>query len=124
MTWLVVDAMNVIGSRPDGWWHDRDGAVRDLVALLRTAGPGLADAITVVVDGTGEDEPAEGRGVEVVHAGRGRDAADDRIVELLEAPGRPAPTVVTADRRLIERVRARGADVQGPRRLLEQLDGG
>ena len=28
---LFVDAMNVIGSRPDGWWKDRAGAMRRLV---------------------------------------------------------------------------------------------
>ena len=27
----VVDAMNVIGSRPDGWWRDRAGAIERLV---------------------------------------------------------------------------------------------
>ena len=30
MRWYV-DAMNVIGSRPDGWWRDREGAIRRLV---------------------------------------------------------------------------------------------
>ena len=30
----VVDASNVIGSRPDGWWRDRAGAARRLVAAL------------------------------------------------------------------------------------------
>ena len=32
---LVVDAMNVIGTRPDGWWRDRDGAARRLIAALQ-----------------------------------------------------------------------------------------
>lgn len=120
MTWLVVDAMNVIGSRPDGWWHDRAGAVRDLVARCRVVGPELADAITVVVDGTGDDEPAGERGVEVIHAGHGPDAADDRIVELLDTSDLPA-TVVTADRRLRERVTARGASLRRPRRFRDEL---
>ncbi|MBM3141325.1 MAG: NTP pyrophosphohydrolase, partial [Chloroflexi bacterium] len=31
---LIVDAMNVIGSRPDGWWRDRPGAARRLVRAL------------------------------------------------------------------------------------------
>ena len=30
----VVDASNVIGSRPDGWWRDRAGAARRLVEPL------------------------------------------------------------------------------------------
>ena len=33
MHWLV-DASNVIGSRPDGWWRDREGAARRLIAEL------------------------------------------------------------------------------------------
>ena len=31
---LIVDGMNVIGSRPDGWWRDRPGAMRRLVEKL------------------------------------------------------------------------------------------
>lgn len=119
--WLVVDAMNVIGSRPDGWWHDREGAVRDLVEAIRAAASGLsADRITIVVDGQGEDRPLDEHGVEVVRAGRGPDAADDRIVELLEAASAPA-TVVTADRRLRERVAALGGDLEGPAHFRERL---
>ncbi|HWG72643.1 MAG TPA: hypothetical protein VG184_01170 [Acidimicrobiales bacterium] len=25
---LIVDPMNVVGARPDGWWRERDAAVR------------------------------------------------------------------------------------------------
>ena len=32
---LFVDAMNVIGSRPDGWWRDREGAMRRLVSEIQ-----------------------------------------------------------------------------------------
>lgn len=38
---IIVDAANVIGSRPDGWWRDRAGAalrLRDDLAGLATAG--------------------------------------------------------------------------------------
>ena len=31
---VVVDAANVVGSRPDGWWRDRAGAARRLIAKL------------------------------------------------------------------------------------------
>ncbi|MET1154451.1 NUDIX domain-containing protein, partial [Arthrobacter sp.] len=31
---LVIDAANVVGSRPDGWWKDRAGAARRLLASL------------------------------------------------------------------------------------------
>ena len=120
--WLVVDAMNVIGSRPDGWWHDREGAVRDLVADVRAAVDDLADLVTVVVDGRGTEQSADGSGVEVLRAGGGPDAADDRIVELLEASDSTA-TVVTADGRLRDRVTVLGARVEGPswlRRITDQ----
>ncbi|MGB8503138.1 MAG: RNA-binding protein, partial [Mycobacterium sp.] len=33
MRW-IVDAMNVIGSRPDGWWKDRRRAMVALVDRL------------------------------------------------------------------------------------------
>ncbi|MGB7447512.1 MAG: hypothetical protein WA892_00115 [Ornithinimicrobium sp.] len=47
---LIVDAANVIGSSPDGWWRDRAGAARRLhdqlsatavVARRRSGGPSL-----------------------------------------------------------------------------------
>ena len=123
MTWLLVDAMNVVGSRPDGWWHDRDGAIEELVARVRAAAPRLdADRITVVADGRGADDRGGASGVETRWAGGGTDAADDLIVELLR-DGDASATVVTADRRLRERVRALGAGVTGPRAFQDVLDG-
>ena len=120
---LIVDAMNVIGSRPTGWWRDRDGAVRRLVARLQK----LSDRpVTVVVDGRPLADLPEGehQGVRVIYASRpGRDAADDRIVELLDAEqDAPAFEVVTSDRALAERVRSRGGRVSGPQELLARLD--
>lgn len=124
MTHLVVDAMNVVGSRPDGWWHDRHGAILDLVRRIRDAAPRLdAERITVVADGRGEDEAGvDPDRVALVWAGGGPDAADDRIVTLLEEDATGA-TVVTADRRLRDRVRARGAEVEGPRTFLRRMEG-
>lgn len=122
---LVVDAMNVIGSRPDGWWHDRAGAVRGLVRRLGQLAAADEREVTVVVDGRPLADLPEGAhaGVMVLYARRpGRDAADDRIVELLDdvADG-AAYEVVTSDRALAERARACGAGVIGARHLLEQL---
>ncbi len=31
---IVVDAANVVGSRPDGWWRNRAGAARRLLVQL------------------------------------------------------------------------------------------
>lgn len=111
---LLVDAANVVGSRPDGWWRDRAGAAARLVAALQV----LARPVVVVLEGQAREGAAEGdhAGVEVRHAsGQG----DDLLAELC-APG---VVLVTADRELRERAGERGADVQGPRWLLDQLEG-
>ena len=123
---LVVDAMNVIGSRPDGWWRDRDAAARRLIARLQRLALADRREITVVLDGRPLPDLPEGEhaGVSVLYAARaGRDAADDRIVELVASD--PDPTsvaVVTSDRELAERVREMGAAVQGAGELLRRMD--
>jgi uncharacterized protein YaiI (UPF0178 family) len=107
----VVDASNVIGARPDGWWRDRAGAARRLVAALDRFAEQTADEVTVVLD-AGVPPPAER--VEVLVAPRrGRDAADDAIVALLEARGAQGARVVTSDAELARRARALGAEVEG-----------
>lgn len=120
---LVVDAANVVGSRPTGWWRDRPGAARDLLARIRGATrDGRLDArVVVVLEGkarAGAPEDAED-GVEVVHApGEG----DDTIVDVVASTGDDeAVTVVTADRRLAARVRDLGADVIGPSWLNDRV---
>src|SRR3954468_6218646 len=117
---LVIDAANVIGSRPDGWWRDRPGAARAFAERVRatvTAGR-LGPPVTIVLEGrarSGADE-AELDGVEVVHAlGEG----DDTIAAI--AAANPDVVVVTADRALAERVRAVHGEVVGPTWLLDQL---
>src|SRR6185369_1787040 len=92
--WLI-DASNVIGSRPDGWWRDRDGAARRLIAAVRA----LGEPAIVVLD-TGPDDMLGSReGVTVVRAARrGRDAADDEIVRILQESDDPGDVrVVTSD---------------------------
>ena len=120
---LVVDAANVVGSRPNGWWRDRPGAARDLVARVRDAvRDGRLDApIVVVLEGKARDGAAAETldGVEVVHA---RGEGDDAIVDVVAAHVENiAVTVVTADRGLATRVRACGGDVVGPRWLTDRL---
>jgi Uncharacterized BCR, YaiI/YqxD family COG1671 len=112
----VVDASNVIGSRPDGWWRDRAGASRRLVEQLDRFG----EPVIVVLD-AGEPPPAE-RVEVIVAARRGRDAADDEIVRLLEDRGAEGVRVVTSDAGLARRVRALGAEVEGAGGFRRRLD--
>jgi uncharacterized protein YaiI (UPF0178 family) len=117
---LVIDAANVVGSRPTGWWRDRPGAARLLVERVRaTVTAGRVDPpVTVVLEGRARAGADEGdmAGVEVVHApGEG----DDTVAALAEA--HRGVVVVTADRNLAERVRAANAEVVGPTWLLDRL---
>ena len=125
---MIVDAMNVIGSRPDGWWRDRDGAVRRLVERVQSLAGHVPDEITVVADGRPLDDLPEGMHgrVQLLYARRGgRNAADDRIIELLEEmEDASEATVVTSDRDLSARARDLGADVVGAKAFLERLDAG
>ena len=118
---LVVDAANVIGSRPTGWWRDRPGAARRFVGQVRArVQEGRIDPpVIVVLEGRARDGAEEGEdgGVEVVHAsGEG----DETIVSVAGAGA--DVVVITADRELADRVRAVGGDVRGPRWLLDRLD--
>ena len=119
---LVVDAMNVIGCRPDGWWADRDGALIRLVEDISDAGvPAL-----VVADGRPVPSlPVGHHGtVELAYASRrGPNAADDRIAqEVADMEDPSTATVVTSDRDLARRVRHHGAVVVGARAFRDRLD--
>lgn len=122
---LFVDAMNVLGSRPDGWWRDRDAALRRLVTEVDAWAARSDVAVVVVADGRPPpDLPAGRHGhVEVSYADRrGPDAADDAIVARLAACDDPnSHEVVTADRALRDRVAELGAAVSGPRSFLERI---
>ena len=121
MTRWIVDGMNVIGSRPDGWWRDREGAKRRLAAELAALSE-RGDEVTVVFDGREPDEPLEAPDVTVLFAPGGPNAADDRIAELVAADGDPASlTVVTSDADLVRRVTEHGAGTTGARSLRRQL---
>ncbi|WP_445152472.1 NYN domain-containing protein [Baekduia sp. Peel2402] len=121
MRWLV-DGMNVIGSRPDGWWRDRAGAMARLAADLDAwAAARPDDTVAVVFDGRERDVGALAH-VDVGWAPGGRNAADDVIAERVEDDADPGSlTVVTSDRELAARVRARGASVEGARAFRARL---
>jgi predicted RNA-binding protein with PIN domain len=114
VTRWIVDGMNVIGSRPDGWWRDRPGAMRSLVEELEAFAGRIGDPVTVVFDGRPFDLEG-GEGVSVLFASRrGPNAADDDIAALVERDDDPAAlSVVTSDADLARRVGGAGAAVVG-----------
>jgi 8-oxo-dGTP diphosphatase len=144
---IIVDAANVMGSRPDGWWRDRAGAARrlrdQLAALAADGMPALPEAmrapalerwfpdVVMVVEGAARSiaaaHAAGSFGAEAASQPDGRvrvvaapGSGDDTIAELArDLPGRRL--VVTADRELRDRCSAAGASVTGPGWLLGQL---
>ncbi|MDN4481979.1 NUDIX domain-containing protein [Demequina lignilytica] len=130
---VVVDAANVVGSVPDGWWRDRRGAAERLAGRVAAwaaegidAGAlGLAEGrwfppVELVVEGRARGARADG--VDVHDApGEGDDAVVARV-EARHAAGERV-TVVTSDRGLAARV-GPFAEVRGARWLLDQLGPG
>ena len=145
---VVVDAANVVGARPDGWWRDRAAAasrlVDELAPLAERGLPGAAldldvdrawPTVVVVLEGAATGAAALERGTHPrLRLAIADGSGDDRIVEEVERRRRPDPVrgrgaeaeprpvlVVTADRGLRERVAALGAATIGPTRLRELL---
>ena len=126
---VLVDAANVVGSTPDGWWKDRPGATERLLARLAALsdvpagdlGLGLdvwQPVFAVVVEGQARD----------VEAGpwpvfRAEGSGDDEIVlraEQLIAEGSRV-FAVTSDRELRRRLEQLGAEVRGATWLRDRL---
>ena len=107
-------------------WRDRDAAKRELIATLQGFADSAGAEVTVVLDGRPLDGLPEGEhaGLRLLYApSRGRDAADDRIVELVEADDDPGSlVVVTSDRALRERVERLGARVAGSSTFLRRVE--
>jgi predicted RNA-binding protein with PIN domain len=116
--------MNVIGSRPTGWWRDRPAAMRGLVDRLHSFSHSTGERVEVVFDGRPVEVPKGLGEVEVAFATRsGRDAADHDIAERVETTEDPgALLVVTSDSALAGRVRGLGAEVVSAGSFLRRLD--
>ncbi|MCR2792365.1 NUDIX domain-containing protein [Microbacterium sp. zg.Y625] len=129
---VVVDAANVVGSVPDGWWRDRPGAASRLLERLAAWARQGVDAaaidlpagqwfpeVSVVLEGaarTADD-------VTGVHVVRAPAAGDDAIVDeasRLVSEGRRV-IVVTADRELSRRAAEAGGAVRSAGWLLGLL---
>jgi len=135
---LVVDAANVVGSRPDGWWRDRAAAATRLVQALASlpgtvvaspvgdaAGDTAGDAadlrvgrVLAVVEGQARQIP-QVSGVSLVRAAADGDGAVVTTCRSVLADG-GVPLAVTADRGL-RALLPQGTVVAGPRWLLAEL---
>ncbi|HTI73447.1 MAG TPA: NYN domain-containing protein [Mycobacterium sp.] len=122
MRW-IVDGMNVIGSRPDGWWRDRGRAMARLVEQLEQWAVAEGADVTVVFERP-PSPPIESAVIAVAHAPEpAPNSADDEIVRLVHADPRPDQIrVATSDRALSERVRVAGASVFPAERLRGLID--
>jgi predicted RNA-binding protein with PIN domain len=119
----IVDAMNVIGSRPDGWWIDPDEAMRDLANALDDHAGSTDRVITVVFDKDPGPLPETSRIHVVIARRRGPNAADYEIEQLVEGEEDPKRLrVVTSDRRLADKARAAGAKVVSSGEFRHELD--
>lgn len=143
---VVVDAANVVGSVPDGWWKDRAGAARRLADRLvefslsadelDLGGTAWFPPLALVVEGAArgieapQRDPQEEGTAGLVPSGvvsivDAEAAGDDAIVA--EVARRVAAgecvVAVTSDRQLQERVARAGATRVRPSGwLLEELD--
>ncbi|MGD2203184.1 NUDIX domain-containing protein [Microbacterium maritypicum] len=128
---VVVDAANVVGSVPDGWWKDRAGAAARLRARLEGLAVSAGDLelggdawfpeVSMVVEGQARGIDDDASAVAIIRA---EAAGDDAIVAEVERRVAGAETVVavTSDRELRERVERAGAgQVRSAGWLLETL---
>ena len=122
MRW-VVDGMNVIGTRPDGWWRDRHAAMVRLVDRLERWAAAEGEDVTVVFERP-PSPPIASTVIEVAHAPKaGANAADDEISRRVSADPRAAEiVVVTSDRVLADQVRAAGATVVPAESFRSRID--
>jgi rRNA-processing protein FCF1 len=100
-----------MGARADGWWRDRPGAMQRLVNDLDDFAAATGAEVAVVFDGRDPD----------LQAVRARVAFAPDADDAIAARARAGITVVTSDRELARRARARGAEVVGAGAFLRRV---
>ncbi|MBB5981359.1 hypothetical protein [Kribbella solani] len=125
---VVVDAANVVGSRPDGWWRDRVGAARRLLSRLVLLQEQLEGVeIVVVLEGAarravaGEGAPDVGRVRVVLAEGSGDDTIVDVTAAAVAQVG-PVDDTTRSDHR-DDAARSRNADDTGGADAVGDADG-
>lgn len=115
--------MNVIGTRPDGWWRDRRRAMVRLVGQLEQWAAAEGHPVTVVFERP-LSPPIRSAVIEIGHAPRAAaNSADDEIVRMVAADDRPHEiNVVTSDITLAERVRSAGASTSSAASFRNLID--
>ncbi|HYI44495.1 MAG TPA: NYN domain-containing protein [Actinomycetota bacterium] len=120
---LIVDAMNVIGSRPDRWWNDPARAMREFAVVTDSYAARTGDRITVVFDKDPGFLPPMSIIDVLIARRKGRNAADYEIQQIVAALEDPENvTVITSDKRLAEKITSLGAKVQGSGKFRTELD--
>lgn len=121
----LVDGMNVIGTRPDAWWKDRDAAMARLVDRLERWSASTGDDITVVFERPPRP-PISSPVIEIASAPRPKpNAADDEIARRVRAdPDPESIRVVTSDRALADIARAAGAMVEPAASFRDLIESG
>jgi uncharacterized protein YaiI (UPF0178 family) len=121
---FVVDGMNVIGTRPDGWWKDRHAAMVRFVDELERWVASSGEDVTVVFEQPPRP-PIRSPIVEVAHARRaGPNSADNEIVRRLRDDDDPSGVrVVTSDHALADQARFLGAVVESSEAFRRRLEG-
>ena len=108
----VIDGNNVFGSRPDGWWNDRPSAQARFAQRVAEWCRTHSDEVTLVFDAPLglETTVLAGGNLRIIEATRrGRNAADDEIVDLVDGllvVDADPVSVVTSDRGLRARLDA------------------
>jgi predicted RNA-binding protein with PIN domain len=117
--------MNVIGTRPDAWWKDRDAAMARLVDRLERWSASTGDDITVVFERPPRP-PISSPVIEIASAPRPKpNAADDEIARRVRAdPDPESIRVVTSDRALADIARAAGAMVEPAASFRDLIESG